>query len=124
MLSGWPTKLTSTQQMIVDVKNTLTGTSAAVYHDAKPIVCDAVVPRQLGSYAEDFTGERIITGFEIEKCRDMFTRDNENMNRRSWPDVLESHDRVVLINNLSFGLAIDDVAKKAVPHGFSLFPAV
>lgn len=108
--------------MIVDVKNTLTGTSAAVYHDAKPIVCDAVVPRQLGSYADDFTGERIITGLKIEKCRDMFTRDNENMNRRSWPDVLESHDRVVLINNLSFGLAIDDVAKKAVPHGFSLFP--
>jgi len=46
----------------------------------------------------------------------VFTRDNQDMDRRLRADVPEGHGRVVLVNNVSLDIAFDNAAEKTLVH--------
>src|SRR3990172_3088974 len=102
--------------MIMQVKDTLAGVGAGVDDDAKAAVGDSLLPRQARGDFEDMTDHGAVIGCEIENAGNMPARDDENMDGRLRIDVLEGNHRVILVNDISFDLALDDATEKTIAH--------
>ena len=46
----------------------------------------------------------------------MFTRDDQDMDRRLGVDVPKGHNGLVLVDDVPFNIAFDDAAEKTVAH--------
>ena len=93
------------------MENRLPGVGPAIDHNSKTVLGNPMLLRQLRRHTKNFANQRVITWLEIQKRGDMLARDDQQMNRRLGTDVLKSHDRIVLVNYISFHFSIDNPAK-------------
>src|SRR3990170_172791 len=106
------------------MENALAGVGAGIDNDAKAAVGDPLLPRQARGDFEDMTDHGPVIRFQVQNPGDMPARDDENMDGRLRIDVLEGNHRVILVNDISFDLALDNAAKKTIAHGLpSLLPS-
>lgn len=115
-LSGRPTETASAQQMVVQVKNRLTGVGAAIGNHTKPVFRNPPFLRQLRGDLKYTTRHLPILRPQIQKGLDMLARDNQNVHGRLRPDILKSHHRVVFIDDIALNLSLDNSAKETVSH--------
>jgi len=88
----------ASEQMVMQVQNGLTSVSTTVDDDTETLFRDPLLRRELRGHPKNLAYQRSIARLEIQKGRDMFSRYDENMNRRLGTDVLKSDDGIVLVN--------------------------
>src|ERR1700757_3108744 len=102
--------------MIMEMENRLSGIGATIYDYSKAFVCDSLLLRELRGHTKNLAHERSVSRTEIQKRGDMFSRYDQNMNRRLATDVLKSHHGFVFVNQFPFDFSLYDATKKAVVH--------
>lgn len=106
----------------MDVKDALSGPDAAVDRDAEAALRYPMLFGQSIGNAEHLPDQLVIFNRRIEERGDVLTRHDQEMDRRSRIDVLESDDTAVLIDEFALNLAFDNPAEQTVVHRSLPFP--
>ena len=102
--------------MKVQVKDRLARVCVHVEDSAVALLRDTGLLCNLSRYSEHVAKEfRIVRGHFIQ-CRDVFARDDQNMNRRLGIDIVKSHDVVIFMRHLRGQFFPGDSAKKTRVH--------
>src|SRR5258706_7147179 len=115
-LSRRPGHGAAAEEMEMNMKNGLPRGRAAVEHDAKAVLRDALLLGEAVGDGTTIADELVIVLLQLEQRRDVLHRHDQDMDRRLGPDVLEGDDRVVAIDDVALDLPFDDAAKKTVAH--------
>jgi hypothetical protein len=110
-LSRGPSEVTSTQEMEMEVKNSLASVYAGIDDYAKPVLRNALFLRELGGDDENMPNYCSIALVQIQQCRNMLARDNQNMNRRFRIDVLKSHHGVIFVDHITLDPFLDNATE-------------
>lgn len=60
----------------------------------------------------------------IIPCRNMLSRDNQNMYRCLWMNIPKSHNNLILVDNISGNLSLGNLAKDTIIHIFSQIDSI
>lgn len=115
-LSRGPVEHAPTQQVHVQMVNSLPGPRPIV--DNRPVASRLKLPfpGQLGSYGEETTDHGAIGAVRFLQRRQVLSRYHQQMYWRLRADVLNGERLVVLINNSGRLLSFDDFAKDTIVH--------
>ena len=119
-LSRRPPKRAAAQQMQMQMENGLAGPAPCI-HDCSVAVLEVMLLRQLGGDAVQMADDRLVCFFGLCGGSKVFPRNQQQMHRGLWIDVLKSDAAFVLIDNLGGHLACQDFAKNAGCHEFDFF---
>ena len=103
----------------MDVIDALPCSRSAVENHAKAVLRDPLILRQPGSRIKNIPHKPLIPLLQIEERRDVFTRDDQDMDRRLGVDVPKGHNGLVLVDDIPFDIAFDDAAEKTTVHFIS-----
>ena len=107
---------TSTQQVVMDMKNRLPRLGTAIDHDAESGLIESIVLRQAVGSREDGTDEFLVLFIQFQNSRVMFFRYDEEMHRRLWVDVTDSKNAVAVIYLFGWDIPLLNLAKQAIAH--------
>lgn len=101
-------------QVNVQVENSLSAPRSGV--DDRPISfgIDLARARQFGRNRYKVPEQRFVSGRRFIQRRQMFSRDNQEVNRRLGIQILKGHNHFIFKNNLGRDGVINDAAKNAV----------
>jgi len=103
--------LALTKHMHVNVVDRLATQVVAVHHDAKALLATLLFGEALGS-EEDMPSESFVVLFaQVVECRYMLLRNDQEMHRRLWRNVVESDDLIVFKYLLRGDFPGHDLAK-------------
>lgn len=107
----------------MNVIDTLPCPRPAINNHAEAIFRDPLISSQLSGRTKDITDKPFISLPHVEEGGYVLARNNQEMDRGLGVDIPKGHNRVVLIDDVSFNIAFDDAAKKTVAH-FTFSPLV
>src|ERR671922_413905 len=97
--------------MVVQVKDALAGIGSGIDDNAKAAFGNTMLARQARRDTEDLADERVVVVFDIENARNMFARNNEDMQRRPGSDVLERNYGIIAIDDARLSPSLYNAAK-------------
>jgi hypothetical protein len=97
--------------MKMNMENALPRSGTAVDHHAEPTLGNPLIFSQLIDHGKNLADKTVIFLLQVEERRYVLPRNDQQMNRRFRIDVLKSHDRIVLVDNVAFNIASNDSAK-------------
>jgi hypothetical protein len=100
----------------VDVKDRLPGLGVAIEDRAIAAIGKPVVFRDGGRATDHFPDQPIVGVPQIVQRRDVPSRDDEDVHRRLWVDVLEGDEMLVLMDDRCRDFPFDDLAEQAISH--------
>src|SRR5215470_3305428 len=103
------------EQMQMNVKYGLAGVAVGVEDRPKAAGQPSLLGER-GGPSDQLAHDAIVARLDVVQRCDMPLRHDEDMGRRLRIDVVEGEDAVVLVDDRSRHLALDDLAEKAVAH--------
>jgi hypothetical protein len=100
----------------MNMEDGLTGCGITIENCAIACLGYPFVGRDLFRSKEESPDELRILSREIIECGNMFARHDENVGRRLWLYVAESHAPLILVNFRRGNFALNDGAKEAIRH--------
>jgi hypothetical protein len=116
-LAGRPVHLAPAHEVDVEVVDGLAAFGAGADDDAVAFA-EPLLARDVGRCVKKTAKQGFVSGFSMGQRREMLLRDDQNVRRRLWVDVVEGEDLIVFPNLLRRNRAGSDFAEDAV-HGFS-----
>ena len=89
---------------------------AVIKYKAEAVLLKAQLSGDFGSFQQQMTEQGLVFGLRFGDARDGFLRDQENVCRCLWCNVMEGDDGVVLIDNPGRDFASDDFLEKSTAH--------
>ncbi len=102
----------------MQVRHRFAGVGAVVEHEAETVLRQAQFPGDFGGFQQQMTEQGLVFRPRFGEARDGFLRDHEDMCRGLRGNVVESDDRVVLIDNPGRDPTSDDFLKEGLAHNF------
>ena len=102
------------------MKNGLTAIDAGVSDETISVLSDAFVACDLLRHAEEMSDERFVFDAEGADRFDVLVRHDQDVSPRHGVNIAEGGRLVIVVYDLSFGAAGDDLAEDTgVAHGMS-----
>lgn len=114
-LTWRPVENPASQHVDVEVVNGLACPCAVIDHGSITLV-EVPIAGEGSRHREEMSEQGLILRRSLRERGQVLSRDDQQVDGRLRIHVLESHDRIVFMNNPSGRLAVDDPAKKAVLH--------
>jgi len=107
----------SGQKMKMDMEDRLPGVGIVIGDDPEARFRHPPLPRQTRRHHVDMADQLPVLRRDVETVDDMLPRDQEEMMRCLWGNILDGDDKVVFIDRLCGNGSGNDLAKYAVLHG-------
>jgi hypothetical protein len=102
--------------MKVDMIDALARSRSAIDHHPETLLRDPLVLGQLSGHRKNLADKASVFLFHVEQSRYMLSRYDQQVHGRPWINILNRHYRLVLIDDLTFNVTLDDVTKKTIAH--------
>ena len=120
ILAGGPGHASSTENVKVDVQDVLARIPGCVEDDPVSAFLDSLFLSDLPCLGQDLSEKVLFFLGDVVQGREVFFRDEQNMNRCLGIYVVESEDPIVFIHDFCRDLFVCDFAKNAFIHVFFL----
>src|SRR5690349_2590111 len=115
-LSRRPGEAAAADEVQVDVEDRLPGVAVGVEHHPEAAGRNAALFGDGGRAPRQLADNRVVLRRQLVERRDVALGDDEHMRRGLRLDVFEGQDAFVLVHDLGWQLAVDDLAEKTVRH--------
>ena len=113
-----PGQRPAAEDMEVKMKNFLAGITARIEDDPVAALTDPFFPGDLPGPEKDLPEQGFRSVGGVVEGGEVVLGDDQDVDRRLGPDVLEDEDALVLEEDLGRDLLADDAAEKAVARGW------
>jgi hypothetical protein len=96
------------------MKHRLSGISIGVSHDPETAFVIAPLPGKFRGNPVEMSDQEVVFRLQIEGIGNMLSRDQQQMKRRYWIEVLYGHQLIILIDHFGRDFTGDYPAEKTV----------
>ena len=94
--------------------------AVTIDHQAEASIRDPDLSCDPVRHQQEVPEQSIISLVRIEECCEMLARNNQDMDRGLWVNVLKSDRLLVLIDNLPWTFSVGDLTKETGIHSLAL----
>jgi hypothetical protein len=114
----------ASEQVEMHMKHRLPSIAVAIEHQSIPLFRVAAIPCHVSGDKEQLSNARGISRREIVQRLHVLERNKEQMDGRLRPDVMETENLIVPVNDSRRELTIPDFAERAAAHAPSSLEAL
>jgi hypothetical protein len=111
--SGRPAEASPSEEMEVDVEHAIARVGPGVEDESEAPLRQAKIPGEVAASPNQRSHERIVLGGQVQKAREVFLGDQQDVDGGFGPDVVEGQNGVVLVDHPRGDPARDDLAEEA-----------